>query len=120
MGYAALCKESDTFYYATPEQLCKADAILTGVQAQIVTTEEEFSAKLKAKLGSDATLPAIYATDPKGVKKATVKSWKTTSGTFTKLKKGKKYYVRVRAYKKASGKTIYGSWSSKKTVKIRR
>lgn len=53
-----------------------------------------------------------------GVKKATVKKAKTTSTTFKKLKTGKKYYVRVRAYKnvKVNGKVtkLTGAWS--KTV----
>ncbi len=50
-----------------------------------------------------------------GVKKATIKKAKTTSTTFKKLKKGKKYYVRIRAYKnvKVNGKTtkLTGAWS---------
>lgn len=36
-----------------------------------------------------------------------------------KLTKGKKYYFKVRAYKKAGGKTVYGSFSSVKSVKIK-
>lgn len=54
-----------------------------------------------------------------GLKKATIKKAKTTSTTIKKLKKGKKYYVRVRAYKtvKVNGKnvTLRGPWSSIKT-----
>ncbi len=50
-----------------------------------------------------------------GVKKVTVKKAKTTSATIKKLKKGKKYYVRVRAYKKVKvngkTKTLNGAWS---------
>ncbi len=50
-----------------------------------------------------------------GVKKATVKKAKTTSTTIKKLKKGKRYYVRVRAYKKVKvngkTKTFNGAWS---------
>lgn len=36
-----------------------------------------------------------------------------------KLTKGKKYYFKVRAYKKAGGKTVYGSFSFVKSVKIK-
>lgn len=50
------------------------------------------------------------------------KKWKTTTTaaqtkTIKKLKKGKKYYVKVRAYKKVSGKTYYGAYSSTKLSK---
>ncbi len=36
-----------------------------------------------------------------------------------KLKKGKKYYFKVRAYKKVGSKTVYGSFSSVKSIKIK-
>lgn len=46
---------------------------------------------------------------------------KTTSKTFKKLKKGKRYYVKVRSYKKVDGKKLYGAYSkAKKTAKIKR
>ena len=41
---------------------------------------------------------------------------KTRTVNLSKLKKGKKYYVRFRASKKISGKTVYTKWSSKKTI----
>ena len=47
-----------------------------------------------------------------------------TSGSRTyyvnkKLKKGKTYYFKVRAYRKVSGKKIYGSYSTVKAVRVR-
>ena len=59
-----------------------------------------------------------------GLKKANVKGNKVTSCQFSKLKAGKKYYVRLRSYKtvKANGKTIVlrSKWSSvKQSKKIR-
>ena len=46
---------------------------------------------------------------------------KTTSKTFKKLKKGKRYYVKVRSYKKVDVKKLYGAYSkAKKTAKIKR
>ena len=50
------------------------------------------------------------------------KSVKTTasSKTISKLSKNKKYYVRVRSYKVSGGKTYYSSWSSVKTVTIKK
>lgn len=59
-----------------------------------------------------------------GVKKAAAKKGNKTSLVIKKLKKGKTYYVRVRAYKtvKVNGKTqkLYGAWSKvKKSKKIK-
>ena len=54
--------------------------------------------------------------------KFTTKQWVGrvgTSKTITGLKKGKTYYVKVRAFKTDSaGRRIYGPYSSVKTVKI--
>ena len=63
-----------------------------------------------------------YAWNKKFTKKKKSKmvgKW-TSKKTITKLKKGKTYYVRVRAYKKSSGKKIYGKWSKVKKIKIRK
>ena len=60
----------------------------------------------------------------KTTKTITVKKNRTTSQTIKKLSAGKKYYVRVRAYKtmKISGKNVnkYGAWSARKTVSVKR
>ena len=53
----------------------------------------------------------------KGAKTVKVKG--KTSVTVKKLKAKKKYYVQVRAYNTVSGKTVYGSWSTKKSVKVK-
>lgn len=44
---------------------------------------------------------------------------KNTSATLKSLKSGKKYYVRVRAYKTVSGIKVYGSYSKAKTVTVK-
>ena len=61
----------------------------------------------------------------KGVKTITISKNKTVTKTIPKLTKGKRYYVRVRAYKgvKVNKKTqkLYGAWSSvKRSGKILR
>ncbi len=62
-----------------------------------------------------------YTTDKKfkkSIKKVFVKK---TTHTLAKLKKGKTYYVKVRAYKLDSkGEKVYGAYSKAKTVKIRK
>ena len=49
----------------------------------------------------------------------TVSGSKKTSYTGKNFTKGKKYYVRVRAYKNYNGKKVYGSWSNVKSVKAK-
>lgn len=63
-----------------------------------------------------------YSTSSKftSAKTVTVKSYKTTSKTISKLTKKKKYYVRIRTYKTVSGKTYYSSWSGAKSVTIKK
>ena len=64
----------------------------------------------------------VYATNSKftkGKKTVTVKSYKTTSKTITKLTSKKTYYVKVRSYKTVNGKKIYGAYSKVKKVKIK-
>lgn len=58
----------------------------------------------------------------KSAKTITIKKASTTTRTITKLKAKKKYYFRVRAYKRVkekSYKTYYSAWSAKKTVKTK-
>ena len=49
----------------------------------------------------------------------TVKNQSTSEKTATGLKSKKKYYVRVRAYKKINGKKKYSKWSNVKAVKVK-
>ena len=55
----------------------------------------------------------------KNKRTVTVKGYKNTSRKITKLKAGKKYYVRVRTYKKLKSGKYYSKWSKVKTVKTR-
>ena len=54
-----------------------------------------------------------------GAKTVKITSNKTTSKKITKLKAKKTYYVRIRTYKKVSGKLYYSAWSPMKSVKTK-
>lgn len=54
------------------------------------------------------------STDKNFRKNVKSKNLSTTSYTFTKLKTGKKYYVRIRSYKKSGKETLYSAWSKAK------
>ena len=77
--------------------LWKADSTVTGYEI-LCSTNKNFKNSNKTK---------------------TVGKNKTTSAVISGVIKGKTYYVKVRAYKTVSGKKVYGSYSSVKTVKIK-
>ena len=64
-----------------------------------------------------------YSTSKKFTKKTTktvkVATTKKLSKKIKGLKSGKKYYVRVRAYKMNGKKTVYSAWTAKKSVKVK-
>ena len=63
----------------------------------------------------------VYSTDKKFKKNVKSVTTTKTSKTIKGLKKGKTYYVKVKAYKKDSaGKKVYGKYSGVKQVKIRK
>ncbi len=69
------------------------------------------------KVKDAAGYQAQYAVNKK-FKKAKTISVKKTRVILKKLKKGKKYYIRVRAYRQSGGNKVYGSWSKKKSIKM--
>ena len=62
-----------------------------------------------------------YTTDKKMKKAVKVKTTTKAQYTIKKLKKNKKYFVRVRAYKlDSTGEKVYGSYSNKKNVVVKK
>ncbi|MBQ4530953.1 MAG: GBS Bsp-like repeat-containing protein [Lachnospiraceae bacterium] len=77
--------------------------------------------KLKKKVNGAKGYQLTYATNSKFTKDKKNVDMKSTSKTISKLKKGKTYYVKVRAYTKDSkGKKVYGNYSNVKKVKIKK
>ena len=76
--------------------------------------------KLSAKQSSGYEVRCATTKSMKKAVKKTVKGAKKSSLKVSKLKKSKKYYVQVRAYKKAGGKMYYSSWSKAKAVKTKK
>ncbi len=64
-----------------------------------------------------------YSTDKKfkaGVKTVNVNGAKKSQKVLSKLKKGKKYYIRIATYKKVGKVKYYSSWSGVKSVKVKK
>jgi uncharacterized repeat protein (TIGR02543 family) len=107
--------KSDYILYAKWTKVKVAKASLTSAK-----NSKSKQVLLKYKKVSGAKGYEIsYSTDKKFKKAVTKKNTAKTSYTISKLKKGKTYYVRIRAYKMDStGKKVYGKYSSMKKVKI--
>ena len=56
----------------------------------------------------------------KGKKTVTVKGYAKVSKKVTKLKGGKKYYVKIRTFKTVGRVKYYSAWSKVKTIKTKR
>lgn len=78
--------------------------------------------KFKEVAGADG-YEITYSTGVNfGKKKTTVNSYNAAKNvrTVKKLKKGKRYFVKVRAYKMNGTEKVYGKWSQVKVVKIKK
>ena len=84
--------------------------------------KKQFKATWKKQKTQTTGYQIEYSTNKKfksGNKKVTIKKNKTTSTTVKKLKKNKKYYVRIRTYKNVKGTKYYSGWSKVKNVKVK-
>lgn len=82
---------------------------------------KQMSIKLKKKVSGAKGYEMVYATDKKFKKNKKTVRFTGTSKTVKKLKKGKTYYVKVRAYKlDSTNNRVYGNYSSVKKVTIKK
>ncbi len=86
---------------------------------KLTTTKGKATVKW-SNVSGESGYQVYYSTKKdSGYKK--VKSYKVNvvKGSKKKLKSGKKYYFKVRAYKKTASGTVYSAWSAVKSVKIK-
>lgn len=82
---------------------------------------KKMTVKLKKKVSGAKGYEMVYATDRKFKKNDKTVRFSNLSKTVSKLKKGKTYYVKVRAYKLDSANNrVYGAYSSVKKVTIKK
>ena len=95
---------------------------ITSVGKAKKTKAKYYKVKIKYKKIANAQKYQIkYSTTKKfKAKKTKTRYSKKISYTIKKLKKNRKYYIKVRAFRKNSGKRIYGKWSKVKTLRIKR
>ena len=85
----------------------------------VTALSKGFTAKWNMRIAHTSGYQLQYALNSKftsGAKIVTINKKTTVSKKVTKLKPGRKYYVRVRVYKLVDGKKIYSAWSKAMTV----
>ncbi len=117
-------KNGTTYSY----KVCAYTAGLQGKNANIKTACRVTTVTAKASKAGKGKLSVSWKKNSKasgyqiryslkssfsGAKTVTVRSGKTTTKKLTGLKRGKRYYITVRAYKMVKGKKYYSSWSKK-------
>ena len=127
-----------TVTYKNSKNVGKAKATITGIGNYTGTKSIGFTILPKANKVSKLTYKkagklVVKISKSKGVKgyeisyatnkkftSARKKKTTGTSVTLKSIKKNKTYYVRVRAYAKIDGKTVYSSYSPVESIKIRK
>jgi hypothetical protein len=100
-----------------------APAVKAPKKASITSAKNSKSKAIvvKYKVSGSAKGYEISYTQNNKFKKATTKTTNKKTYTIKKLKKGKTYFVRVRAYNiRADGSKVFGKWSSVKKVTIKK
>ena len=89
--------------------------------ASLKAGKRSITAKWKAQAKQTTGYEVQYATTKafKGATTVRVKGTKKTGAALKALKSGKKYFVRVRTYKVAGGKTYYSAWSAPLNAKAK-
>ena len=101
-----------------------ADSVTPKTTIKSVEAEfDSITVKWK-KVNKDVWYQLQYSTGKNFIKKKTktvnIKDNKINSKTIENLKAKKKYFLRIRTFKKENGKKYFSSWSSKKSIKTKR
>ena len=113
------------YYAAVPSKAslskaAKADSGKIKLSWKKAAVNTDYVTKKSGKTATVSGYQIVCATDKKfskNAKRVTVSGSKTLTKTVTNLKKGKTYYVKVRAYKTVNGKKLYGAYSKTLTAK---
>ena len=102
------------------KQVEKLTAQTKKVTLRSVKSKKAKKATVKWKRVSGVDGYVVEYSTKANMKSAKKKNVKAISVTLKNLKKGKKYYVRVRGYKVVDGKKAYTQYSAVKSVKIKK
>ena len=115
--YTCSCGDSYTTNYKAVKKLGKVNL------KSVSSARKKHTIKASWDKKSGANGYQIYYSRNKNFKKLSakkiVKGGKKTSYVGKNFTKGRKYYVKVRAYKNVNGRKVYGKWSNVKSVKCK-
>jgi hypothetical protein len=111
-------------YYGSASAVIKKTTKVKKAALSSVKSVKKNEAAVRWKKVTNASGYVVeYSTSKNFTKKTTktviVKNGKTTKTTLKKLKSGKKYYVRVKAYKVVNNTAVYGAVSDTKIIKVK-
>ena len=116
----AITKDDGSIYGAYSDVFATATKTKTPSISSVYSKTKGKAVVKWNNVSGESGFQLYYASSKDGTYKK-VKSYEANklAGSKSKLKSGKKYYFKVRAYKKTSSGTVYSSWSSVKSVKIK-
>lgn len=104
------------------ENIAKKKLAKTDIKALKSSKKKQLTVSWN-KIDAASGYEIVYSTSKKftdkTTKKLTVNKADTLKTTVKKLKSGKKYYVKVRAYKTVDGVKVYSSYSKAMSVKVK-
>lgn len=124
-GYAVITAKADSGVYKKCEvwvdPLPKPQKIVVSKSSiKKVTAYKGRKVQVKCSASSKASGYQIQYSMKRNFSGAKTKTVKSTTNYITSLKANKRYYFRVRAYRKVNGKTYYSGWSGSKNIKVRK
>ena len=99
------------FYYVDKTKIIE-EILDAGAYVSLFSRPRRFGKSLMI-----STIDEFFNVEKK--KKTKTLSSKKSKVKFSKLRKNKKYYVRIRTYIKVSGKKVYSTWSGVKSKKTK-
>lgn len=121
VGKASVTVKFKENYSGTVKKTFKINPKTTGI-SNLTAKSKEFKVTWKKVTTQTTGYQVQYSTSKTFKNAVTKKVGKNSTKTLTvkSLKAKKKYYVRVRTYKKVNGKVYYSSWSKAKSVKTKK
>ena len=116
----AYTKDDGSIYGAYSDVFATATKCKTPSISKLTCSKKGVASLTWTNVSGESGYQVYYSTKKdSGYKKVTSYKTNVVKGSKTKLKSGKKYYFKVRAYKKTASGTVYSSWSAVKSVKIK-